>query len=123
MPKTKTLALIAHDAKKHELIAFANRHIKWLKKFKLVGTKTTAAFLTRETQLKIHPLLSGPMGGDLQVGSLVASGKVDILIFFRDPLTAQPHDPDINALVRICDVHNVPVATNPATAHCIIKSL
>ena len=83
MPKTKTLALIAHDAKKHELIAFANRHIKWLKKFKLIGTKTTATFLTQETHLKIHPLLSGPMGGDLQVGSLVASGKVDILIFFR----------------------------------------
>ncbi len=117
------MALVAHDGKKAELIAFVSRHKKVLSKFNLIATYNTGHMIERETGLRPKYVLSGPLGGDQQIGALVATEKLDVLIFFRDPLTSQPHDPDINALVRVCDVHNIPVATNPATALCIIKSL
>jgi len=117
------VALIAHDKKKLDLISFAkdNRHI--LSRFELVATGTTGSLLKEKAQLKVTALLSGPMGGDLQIGARAAQGEVLAVIFFRDPLTAQPHEPDVSALMRICDVHNVPLATNLAAAQAALDWL
>jgi methylglyoxal synthase len=119
----KNIALIAHDRCKDAMIAFAREHRDALSKCALVATKTTGTLLNEALALNVRCMLSGPQGGDLQIGGLIAEGKVDAVIFLRDVLTAQPHEPDITALLRICDVHNVPVATNLATANIVLGTL
>jgi methylglyoxal synthase len=120
--KTKTLALIAHDGKKALLVSFVRDHIKQLGKFDLIGTGNTGR-LVGDAGLKIKRRLSGPLGGDAQIAAEVATGRCQGVIFLRDPLGMHPHDPDISMLMRICDVHNVPLATNPATASLLINGL
>lgn len=119
----RTVALIAHDKKKADIIEFARRRREWLSRFRLIATGTTGKVIADATGLEIERVLSGPYGGDQQIGARVAAGEVDAVLFLRDPLTAQPHEPDITALLRVCDVHNVPLATNLATAELIIASL
>lgn len=118
----KTIALIAHDGKKALLVSFVRDHMELIKKFNLVGTGHSGR-LIQDAGLKIKRVLSGPMGGDAQIATLVATGRCQGVIFLRDPLGMHPHDPDISMLLRICDVHNVPLATNPATAELIIRGL
>lgn len=117
------LALIAHDRKKDDMVALARTHAEFLKTCTLMATGTTGGRLVREVGLTVECLLSGPLGGDLQIGARLAQGEVDGVIFLRDPMTPQPHEPDINALVRACDVHNVPCATNLSTAHHLLTAL
>lgn len=117
----KTIALIAHDQKKEEMIEFVGNHLETLKEFKLVGTRTTGTLINKHYNLDVQTMMSGPLGGDQQIGAMVATEQVDYVIFMRDPLNAQPHEPDINALLRICDVHNIPLATNRKSAHILIK--
>lgn len=119
----KNIALIAHDRKKDEMLAFVCRHHDVLAKHSLFATATTGRLIKENTGLPVTTFLSGPLGGDLQIGSRIACQKVDLVIFLRDPLTAQPHEPDINALLRVCDVHNVPVATNEACGHLLLSAL
>lgn len=119
----KAVALIAHDKKKLDLAIFAKDHADVLSKFPLIATSTTGGVLQEKAKLKVERLKSGPQGGDLQVGARIAEDKVLAVIFFRDPLTAQPHEPDVSALMRICDVHQVPLATNLGTAEAIIAWL
>lgn len=119
----KAVALIAHDKKKLDLAIFAKEHTEVLGKFPLIATDTTGSVLADKAKLKVERLRSGPAGGDLQVGAGIAEGQVLAVIFFREGLTAQPHEPDVSALMRICDVHNVPLATNPGTAEAIIAWL
>jgi methylglyoxal synthase len=119
----KTIALIAHDHKKQEIVAFAQANRDFLASHNLLATATTGLLIHEHTGLALTTYLSGPMGGDLQIGALIASGQVDLVIFLRDPLTAQPHEPDITALLRVCDVHNVPVATNEQCADMLLKAL
>jgi methylglyoxal synthase len=119
----KAVALIAHDKKKTDLAFFARDHAEILSKFPLVATSTTGSVLTDKARLSVERLRSGPDGGDLQIGARIAEGNILAVIFFRDPLTAQPHEPDVSALMRICDVHNVPLATNLGTAQAIIDWL
>lgn len=119
----KAVALIAHDKKKLDLAIFAKDHADILGRFPLLATSTTGSILESKASLKIHKLLSGPQGGDLQVGAKIAEDEVMAVIFFRDPLTAQPHEPDVSALLRICDVHQVPLATNLGSAEAIIAWL
>ncbi len=119
----KAVALIAHDKKKLDLAIFAKDHADVLRRFPLVATSTTGAVLQTKAGLKVERLKSGPEGGDLQVGARIAEDRVTAVIFFRDPLTAQPHEPDVSALLRICDVHDVPLATNLGTAEAIIAWL
>ena len=118
----KTIALIAHDRKKEEMLEFVERHRHILEKHQLIATATTGKLIAEKTGLKVTTFLSGPLGGDLQIGARIAGQEVDLVVFLRDPLTAQPHEPDITALVRICDVHNVAVATNQQSAHLLMKS-
>ena len=117
------LALIAHDEKKAELIDFAQSHEEQLSRCDLIATGTTGKRLMEETALDVERKLSGPHGGDLQIGSDVAEKTCHGIVFFRDPLTAQPHEPDVSALLRICDVHDVPLATNRASADAIVGKL
>jgi len=117
------IALIAHDHKKDDIVAFARRHRDFLAQCELVATGTTGGRLADELGLDVTRMLSGPWGGDLQIGARLAEGKVAAVFFLRDPMTPQPHEPDINALVRACDVHNVPCATNVATADLLIAEL
>ncbi|MFC6725857.1 methylglyoxal synthase [Halobium palmae] len=117
------IALIAHDEKKPTLIEFAQDHADALGGWELLATGTTGKRLREETGLDVERKASGPLGGDMQIGAEVASGDCDAIVFLRDPLTAQPHEPDISALMRICDVHDVPLATNLATADALIESL
>jgi methylglyoxal synthase len=117
------VALIAHDRKKLDLISFAKDHRTLLERFELIATGTTGSLLREKAQLDVTPLLSGPLGGDQQIGARIAEGRVLAVIFFRDPLTAQPHEPDVSALMRICDVHNVPLATNLAAAEAALNWL
>jgi methylglyoxal synthase len=119
----RTVALIAHDRMKLDLAMFARDHAEVLARYKLVATGTTGKILNEKTPLQVERLLSGPDGGDLQVGARVAQGEVEAVIFFRDPLTAQPHEPDVSALLRICDVHHVPLATNLGTAKAVVALL
>jgi methylglyoxal synthase len=117
------IALIAHDRKKEEMVNFCIAYKNILAKHSLCATGTTGRLIAEATGLKIHRFLSGPLGGDQQIGAIVAYNKIDLVIFMRDPLTAQPHEPDINALLRLCDVHNIPLATNMATAEAMVKAL
>jgi methylglyoxal synthase len=115
------IALIAHDRKKDAMVALAQRHADWLATCTLMATGTTGARLQAEVGLQVERLLSGPLGGDLQIGARLSTGGVDGVIFLRDPMTPQPHEPDINALVRACDVHNVPCATNLSSAELLLR--
>ncbi|HHY16280.1 MAG TPA: methylglyoxal synthase [Firmicutes bacterium] len=117
------IALIAHDQKKDDIIAFALRHLEQLRRFQLVATGTTGKRLQEATGLVIERVLSGPLGGDQMIGAMVAKEEVRAVIFLRDPLTAQPHEPDITALLRVCDVHNIPLATNERTAELVLAGL
>ena len=117
----KTIALIAHDRKKEEMLEFVNAHKEMLSNYKLIATATTGRLIGEKCGLEITSLMSGPLGGDQQIGALVATEQVDLVIFLRDPLTAQPHEPDINALLRICDVHRIPLATNANSAHILLQ--
>ena len=117
------LALIAHDNKKVDLVAWATFNRDLLACFELMGTGHSARLVREKVGLEIEALLSGPEGGDAQIAARVVTGGVDAVFFFVDPLSAQPHDPDIRALLRVCNVHDVPVATNLATANLIITAL
>jgi len=119
----RALALIAHDRKKTDLAFFARDHAAVLSRFPLIATNTTGGVLIDKAKLAVVRLRSGPEGGDLQVGARIAEDRVLAVIFFRDPLTAQPHEPDVSALMRICDVHNVPLATNLAAVEAIVAWL
>lgn len=118
------IALISHDGKKPEMVKFIMEHKGQLldKNITLIATGTTGKYV-EETELKVNRLLSGPLGGDAQIAGRVAEGKTKMVIFFRDPLDKHPHEPDISMLMRICDVHNVPLATNPATADLLFKAI
>lgn len=114
------IAIIAHDGKKPEMVAFLLNNKDLLKQVALVATGTTGGHVEK-AGLKVEKLLSGPKGGDAQIAAMAAEGKVNMVIFFRDPLDKHPHEPDIQMLMRICDVHNIPMATNPATAELLLK--
>lgn len=118
-----TIALIAHDHKKQEMLQFVQTHREILAQHKLIATATTGRIIRETAQLEITSYLSGPLGGDQQIGARIACGEVDLVIFLRDPLTAQPHEPDITALLRVCDVHNIPLATNESSAHMLLAAL
>lgn len=120
--KQKTIALIAHDNKKHEIVQWALANKEILAKYELCGTGTTAKLVSEATGLKVKRYLSGPLGGDQQIGSKIAEGKINIVVFFWDPLQTQPHDPDVKALLRIAVVYDIPIATNKATADYVIQS-
>ena len=120
---TLRLALIAHDNKKADMVALAKEFAPFLQQCTLCATGTTGGRLAAEVGLQVERMLSGPLGGDLQIGARLAVGQVDAIIFLRDPMTPQPHEPDINALVRACDVHNVPCATNLSTARYVLRAL
>ncbi|TYL35991.1 methylglyoxal synthase [Natronococcus pandeyae] len=117
------VALIAHDEKKSDLIEFAQAHEEQLREYELIATGTTGKRLMDETDLEIDRKQSGPLGGDLMIGADVAEDRLDGLVFLRDPLRAQPHEPDISALLRICDVHDTALATNLASAEFLIEGL
>lgn len=118
------IALIAHDRKKEEMVNFAIAYEKVLGAgHQLYATGTTGKKIEEATSLNIKRFMSGPLGGDQQIGALVAQDEMDLIVFLRDPLMAQPHEPDIIALLRLCDVHGIPVATNVATAEILIKAL
>ena len=117
------IALIAHDKKKSDMVNFCVAYKDILKKHKLCATGTTGKLVSERAKLDVHRFLSGPLGGDQQIGARVAFNRIDLVIFFRDPLSPQPHEPDINALLRLCDVHDIPCATNMATAEALIKAL
>ena len=117
----KTIALIAHDGKKDEMLDFAHKHKATLSKFHLIATGTTGGLIQDEVGLDVERMLSGPIGGDVQIAARVASGEVSAVLFFIDSLARHPHDPDIQTLQRICVVHDVPLATNPSTAKLIIE--
>ena len=120
--KKKTIALIAHDNKKADIVNWALKNKDTLAKYELCGTGTTARLIGEATDLPIKRYLSGPLGGDQQIGAKVAEKKIDIVIFFWDPLSSQPHDPDVKALLRIAVVYDIPIATNRATADYVIHS-
>lgn len=117
------IALIAHDKKKDDMILLAGQYREFLSTCALVATGTTGGRLANELGLTVDRKHSGPFGGDLQIGSMLVQGEIDGVIFLRDPMTPQPHEPDINALVRACDVHNTPCATNVASAHMVLAQL
>src|ERR1700753_3848779 len=117
------IALIAHDAKKDLMVTLARDFAPFLSRCHVMATGTTGSRLIAEAGLEVERLLSGPLGGDLQIGARLAEGLVDAVIFLRDPMTPQPHEPDINALVRACDVHNIPCATNVTSAHLVLSQL
>ncbi len=117
----KNIALIAHDHKKDELIKWVQAHKDILQKNTLCGTGTTSKRIREATGLDVKGFLSGPLGGDQQVGAAIAEKKIDVLIFFWDPLTSQPHDPDVKALLRIAVMTNIPIASNIATANLVLK--
>lgn len=121
MEDLKTLALIAHDGKKADMVAFAMRYKAVLERYALVATSTTGKLLEEKCGLNLDRMLSGPVGGDAQIAAKVAEGKIAAVFFFVDPLAKQAHDPDIQSLLRVCNVHNVPLATNAATAAFIIS--
>ena len=117
------IALIAHDKKKPEMIALCIRYKEILSKHELFATGTTGKLVSSATDLDIKRMKSGPLGGDQQIGSMIADKNLDLVIFLRDPLTAQPHEPDVNALLRLCDVTNTPLATNVASGEILLTAL
>ncbi|MFA5760961.1 MAG: methylglyoxal synthase [Dehalococcoidales bacterium] len=123
MMKKYTIAMVAHDAKKEDMVELVQRYQDKLSNFNLVATKTTGQLIKDSTGIPVTLLQSGPMGGDQQVGAMVAEGKLEAVIFLRDPLFAQPHEPDISALLRVCDVHDTPLATNMSTAESVLNLL
>ena len=120
--KQKNIALIAHDGKKAEMIEWCAKHKELLSQHFLCGTGTTARMITERTGLPVRGYNSGPLGGDQQIGAKVVEGQVDLIIFFSDPLTAQPHDPDVKALLCIAQVYDIPIANNKATADFLMTS-
>ena len=116
------VALIAHDKKKGEMIEFAKKNENILKNMTLVATGTTGLRIMENTSLEVKRFKSGPLGGDQQIGALVSEHDIDMVIFLRDPLTAQPHEPDISALLRLCDVYKIPLATNIGTAELLLEA-
>ncbi len=122
MKKIKTIALIAHDNKKADMVNWTLKNKEVLKNYALCGTGTTARLVSEATDLKVKRYLSGPLGGDQQIGAKIAEKKIDLVVFFWDPLESQPHDPDVKALLRISVVYDIPIATNRATADYVIHS-
>jgi methylglyoxal synthase len=122
-PRRWRVALMAHDAKKTALVAFVQRHRAHFRDWELLATAATGEALRDTTGLRVRTVLPGPQGGDVQIGAEIAAGEIDAMIFLRDPLTAQPHEPDIAALLRVADVHNVALATNLASAECLVRAL
>ena len=120
--KQKNIALIAHDGKKPVLIDWCEKNKDILKNHNLCGTGTTARMISDRTGLTVKGYNSGPLGGDQQIGAKIVEGRIDLIIFFSDPLTAQPHDPDVKALMRIAQVYDIPIAVNKASADFMIKS-
>jgi len=117
------IALIAHDKKKAVITELAVKYKNVLAKHELIATGTTGTLIMGETGLNIKRMKSGPLGGDQQIGSMIAEGKLDLVVFLRDPLTAQPHEPDVSALLRLCDVQEIPLATNARSAEIMLKAL
>ncbi|BDG60526.1 methylglyoxal synthase [Caldinitratiruptor microaerophilus] len=117
------IALIAHDKLKPAMVTLCSEFRDLLARHELFATGTTGRLVAENTGLTVHRFLSGPLGGDQQMGARIAEGGLDLVIFLRDPLTAHPHEPDVSALLRLCDVRNIPVATNPATARLLLASL
>ena len=117
------IALIAHDKKKQELLDIAKKYKDVLSEHELFATGTTGTLIMGETKLDIFRYKSGPQGGDQQIGAMLANGELDLIIFLRDPLTAQPHEPDVSALLRLCDVQKIPLATNASSAKIMLESL
>ena len=117
------IALIAHDKKKNEMIKLAKDYKDVLFEHELFATGTTGTLIMGETGLNIRRMKSGPLGGDQQIGSMIAMGEIDLVIFLRDPLTAQPHEPDVSALLRLCDVQDIPLATNCASGEIMLEVL
>ncbi len=117
------IALIAHDKKKDLMVNFVTAYEHVLKQHTLFGTGTTGKRIMASTSLEVNLFKSGPLGGDQQIGAEIANNRMDLVIFLRDPMTAQPHEPDIQALIRLCDVYMIPVATNIATGELLIKGL
>ncbi|MBO5339254.1 MAG: methylglyoxal synthase [Clostridia bacterium] len=117
------IALIAHDKKKSDMIELAIKYKDTLAKHVLYATGTTGTLVMGETGLAINRMKSGPLGGDQQIGSMVAEGKLDLIVFLRDPLTSQPHEPDVSALLRLCDVQSIPLATNVKSAEIMLNAL
>ena len=117
------IALIAHDKKKNEIIELAKRYKDVLADYDLYATGTTGTLIMGETGLPIHRMKSGPLGGDQQIGAMLAEGQMGLVIFLRDPLTAQPHEPDVSALLRLCDVQSIPLATNATSAEIMLEAL
>lgn len=117
------IALIAHDRKKEEMVQLAMAYESILAKHELYATGTTGTRIMEATSLKVTRFLSGPLGGDQQIGAMIAQNEMDVIIFLRDPLAAQPHEPDIIALLRLCDVHKIPFATNMGSAEILLKAL
>ena len=117
------IALIAHDKKKGEIIELAKTYRDVLSNYELYATGTTGTMIMGETGLKINRMKSGPLGGDQQIGAMLAGGELQLIIFLRDPLTAQPHEPDVSALLRLCDVQKIPLATNESSAIIMLEAL
>ncbi len=123
MSTRPTIALIAHDAKKDDMVALAKRFRTVLDSLHIIATGTTGRRIAEATDLSVEALLSGPLGGDLQIGARIAAGEVKYVVFLRDPLTAHPHEPDIGALVKACDVHDIPLATNLSGAEILLEHI
>lgn len=117
------IALIAHDKKKRDMVQFTKKYEAIFLRHSLYSTGTTGLHIMRETKLKIQRMKSGPLGGDQEIGALIANQKIDMVFFLRDPLTAQPHEPDVSALLRLCDVYSIALATNLNTAYRLIDSI
>ncbi|MEQ8790559.1 MAG: methylglyoxal synthase [Pirellulaceae bacterium] len=117
------IALIAHDEKKSAIVQFVGRHVDFFRRHQLVATGSTGRMLSERLGLMVECVAHGPYGGDLIIGGRAAEERILAIIFFRDPLTAQPHEPDVSALLRVCDVHDIPLATNPASADAIVAWL
>ncbi|MBD0406696.1 methylglyoxal synthase [Bacillus siamensis] len=117
------IALIAHDKKKQDMVQFTTAYKDILSRHELYATGTTGLKIQEATGLSVERFQSGPLGGDQQIGALIAANALDLVIFLRDPLTAQPHEPDVSALIRLCDVYAIPLATNMGTAEILVRTL